>query len=68
MSAKFPRGGGGEQTHSQPSVYQKNHEMKELIGGTIKGNDQWHYSCNWSVVPLKEMISGTIIVIDQWYY
>ena len=21
MSAKFPRGGGGEQTHSQPSVY-----------------------------------------------
>ena len=31
MSAKFPRGGGGEQTHSQPSVYKISRQVLLLL-------------------------------------
>ena len=62
MSAKFPRGEGGGQTHSQPSVYfrePKNVEIPKILGVRVVVAD----SSNNFLLTLQDTLNPDLSLI-----
>ena len=57
MSAKFPR--GGEQTHSQPSVYKESASLSNILHSTI------NFSSSHNIIRSDEAQSKSLLLIIE---